>query len=594
MRSADNDGYLLPEAADQFWVDSFGVGRDEFEESTHAPFPKGYITLAQDIVRRSGVVDLLDKWIAEDKAGKRGGGYKPHISFEAALVVLVMHGIASGFAPSYKTMGTTLSRRIGPEAAAQLGIPFLPKESWYFKIYGPLRNVLKAIDPDYFPKYKPMRLGGTPVAERVNRRRRLTPVEYQEVLDNRDPERQAILHARADTFMNLLVQTSVKLAGKHVQNWKGNSALDATFVEVGGHTTYDSSGALKGLHGDPDAGRYSHARTDHDGSKTTKSDGWGYELEITTMLRNHPDEKPTFPLMVTAVNYHKPGKITQAAPDMFRRLAHSGYPAGLIAVDLAYSSLTEENFYAPLVELGHTFAFDYKKSVRNKPFSQLGLQASWEWLIQVDGQFYIAGMPETAITATWDHATGQITDEQLDERLEERERYRLTPKARMDPHGYQRFSVPDPNSYDELVDMKTGEIREKPTVKSITVPPEAGLKFRQKYPYKSKDQIRWYGMRSLVEHSNSFFKDGAHEALGDPRRRFGKGWAYQYLMATVAIVSSNIRKITDLYRRFERPRIGTSDNRDIPTAKRAYRRQNRLAVQAKTADGRTTRYPKRN
>ena len=432
MNRADNDGYLRPEEADPFWVESFGMGREEFEASTHGLFPKGYITQAQSIVRRSGVVELLEKWIAEDKAGKRGGGYAPHISIEAALVVLVMHGIASGFAPSYKTMATTLSRRLDPEAAAQLGIPYLPKVSWYFKIYGPLRNVLKAIDPDYFPKYKPTRLGGPPIAGRVNRRRRLTPAEHQEVLDNRDPERQAILRSRADTFMNLLVQTSVKIAGKHVQNWKGNSALDATFVEVGGHNCHDKHGNLIGLHGDPDAGRYSRIRTDHDGSKTTKSDGWGYELEITTMLRNHPDEKPTFPLLVTAVNYHKPGAITQAAPDMFRRLANCGYPAGLIAVDLAYSSLKEENFYVPLIELGHTFALDYKDSVKQPAFSQLGLQGSWEWIIQVDGQLYLAGMPNYLITATWDRATGKITAKQLDERLEERERYRLTPKARMD------------------------------------------------------------------------------------------------------------------------------------------------------------------
>jgi hypothetical protein len=297
---------------------------------------------------------------------------------------------------------------------------------------------------------------------------------------------------------------------------------------------------------------------------------------------------------VAAVNYHKPGANTEAAADMFGRLADCGYPAGLIAVDIAYSSLKVRNFYRRLVELGHTFALDYKKSVNAPEFSQLGLQASWEWIIQVDGQLYLAGMPDYLVTATWDRATGQITAKQLDERLEERERYRLTPKARMDKDGYQRFSVPDPNTYDELVDMKTGEIREKPTVKSITVPPEAGLKFRQKYPYMGKDHTRWYGMRSLVEHSNSFFKHGAHEALGDPGRRFGKGWAYQYLMATIAVVSSNIRKIQDFYRGLERPRIGTSNNRETPTAKRAYRRKNRLAVQANTVDGRTTRYPKRN
>jgi hypothetical protein len=176
--------------------------------------------------------------------------------------------------------------------------------------------------------------------------------------------------------------------------------------------------------------------------------------------------------------------------------------------------------------------------------SQLGLQASWDRYIQVDGQLYLKGMPEYLVTATWDHANKRITDAQLHGRIEERERYRLKPKQRMDKDGYQRFSLPDPNSYDELADPKTGELMDKPSFKSVTIPPQAGLKFRQLHPFESKEWTRWYGMRSLVEHSNGFVKDGAHEALDDPQRRTGKGWAYQYLMFTIAVVSSNVRKIS--------------------------------------------------
>jgi hypothetical protein len=213
----DNNGYLLPDDVDDFWVDAIGVGRDDWEDSTHAPFAKGYIDLARRIIKRSDIATLVDGWIEEDRAGKRGGGpSQVFVESEAALTVLLMHAIATGFAPSYKQMANTLSRRMSAKKAAKLGVVFQPKVNWYFRIYRPLRKILKAIDPDYFPEYLTTARGGPPVHERLNRHRRLTPEEYAEVVAHRDPTRQAILRERADTFMNLLVQTSVKLAGKHV------------------------------------------------------------------------------------------------------------------------------------------------------------------------------------------------------------------------------------------------------------------------------------------------------------------------------------------------------------------------------------------
>lgn len=48
------------------------------------------------------------------------------------------------------------------------------------------------------------------------------------------PERQQQRQRRIDWFCNELVHNSVKLAGKHLQPWKGNTAIDATFVPVAG------------------------------------------------------------------------------------------------------------------------------------------------------------------------------------------------------------------------------------------------------------------------------------------------------------------------------------------------------------------------
>jgi hypothetical protein len=54
-------------------------------------------------------------------------------------------------------------------------------------------------------------------------------------------------------------------------------------------------------------------------------------------------------------------------------------------------------------------------------------------------------------------------------------------------------------------------------------------------------------MRSLVESNNKVLKGKRYENMGDPGMRSGRGFAFQYLVATLMAVSANIRKIARFF-----------------------------------------------
>ena len=82
------------------------------------------------------------------------------------------------------------------------------------------------------------------------------------------------------------------------------------------------------------------------------------------------------------------------------------------------------------------------------------------------------------------------------------------------------------------------------TQESVTLPPEAGAKFRQEILFGSD---RWHLMyrsiRSADEGMNGFVKDPAHEALDDAGRRRLFGTAAQSLLTAFLLLAANVRKI---------------------------------------------------
>ncbi|MCU1442078.1 MAG: hypothetical protein JWQ59_228 [Cryobacterium sp.] len=81
------------------------------------------------------------------------------------------------------------------------------------------------------------------------------------------------------------------------------------------------------------------------------------------------------------------------------------------------------------------------------------------------------------------------------------------------------------------------------------------------------------------------------EDLSNPYKRPGKGYAYQYLMGTLATISGNVRKLKTFIDRLGGPRDPKSPER----ATRAPRRnpKQRLAMKRAPQDGRSHRHPAR-
>jgi hypothetical protein len=79
---------------------------------------------------------------------------------------------------------------------------------------------------------------------------------------------------------------------------------------------------------------------------------------------------------------------------------------------------------------------------------------------------------------------------------------------------------------------------------SVTIPPEAGAKFRQSLLFGSSEWHRTYAtLRNTNEGFNGYVKDPAHEALDDAGRRRLNGVAAQSILTALLLLAANVRKI---------------------------------------------------
>ena len=82
------------------------------------------------------------------------------------------------------------------------------------------------------------------------------------------------------------------------------------------------------------------------------------------------------------------------------------------------------------------------------------------------------------------------------------------------------------------------------TQQSVTLPPEAGAKFRQELLFGSPQwKTAYNSLRNTNEGMNGYLKDPANEALDDPGRRRIHGVAAQSVLVAFLVVAANVRKI---------------------------------------------------
>lgn len=198
-------------------------------------FATGYIRLAQRIVDGSGCVEFVERWLAEDRAAKHAGGAPRVIGVRAALIILVMHQLESK-GMKYVRIAETLSHRLTGEQCDVIGIPFERRVNWYHRIYSAVRLILGAMDPYPFPTYERTRKGGTPVSERLTRRRVLTAEEYRDLQAWRGPEERRAKQKRIDESPEIR-PTSGLGTGSSPRNHHGRRSTSASEHRAAGFRT---------------------------------------------------------------------------------------------------------------------------------------------------------------------------------------------------------------------------------------------------------------------------------------------------------------------------------------------------------------------
>jgi hypothetical protein len=261
----------------------------------------------------------------------------------------------------------------------------------------------------------------------------------------------------------------------------------------------------------------------------------------------------------------KPGtRIGHSAVRALADIARRGHPAHLLAGDRAYTQCKPEDFQLPARSLGYQLVLDYK-------IDQLGLQGTHQGMILVDGSFYCPAMSEPLINATKDFRDGKIDEATHRARIAERQRLAIRAKSQPDDDGHLRVMCPAANPAPQVrCQLKpkseggNGEVRNRILVTdilathppkiciqgSITLPPDAGAKFRQAFAHETGEWHRAYAtLRNSNEGMNGFIKDGAREAVDDPERRRIRGVAAQSVLVSFQFFAANIRKVNEFLAR---------------------------------------------
>ena len=324
--------------------------------------------------------------------------------------------------------------------------------------------------------------------------------------------------------------------------------------------------------------------------------------------QNKPGESKQFLSLVSVISCHNPGKLSGHAAAHMRRQKDLGFPRFTVVVDRAYNGERIENFHLPAARLGLDLVFDYKKDDlgAQSHFDDLvQVDGSWyvNWMPQglidvtseyleieerinaaerviFDAEHFVKKEKTTqaqmTAMATAERAARKLLDENTDalptqqERLAMRDPYRMIPKGHRDTDGYQRFSyppvekmlvrppashekkatitVPPTLPFDEKVASGQQSARKSRTERAKgTHVKSQPIKHWQRYAYKSPEWRSNYGLRSLVEASNSLLKTKDHGDIETPTKRSGRGYAATYLALAYAVVASNLKRIATFF-----------------------------------------------
>ncbi len=511
---------------------------------------------------RSGKAPVIEAALA------RPTGRRRPLPARAVLTALLC--LALDDRPLFLTEATRLLFcQLSDASRALLGVPgtattrraFLAA---YRRVRYCFHAILSVMDPSALPKNR--RLAPGQLAAKA---RKLVPGEAEDA------------RQRLEAFINALLEASISVLDEEERTaFDGSAGLDATPVPLFSRGPSRRAGLCAS---DPDGGWYVREgdhrdREDHNGKPLRKL-AWALEATIVTTARP-PGAPPSHPNLAVGLALGRPGADPGGTGARVLAAAARGRKTGWLGYDRAYTAALPGRFHLPARALGYKPVMDYRAD-------QLGIQASSQGALLVEGTWHCPALPEPLITATTKLRDHAISRELHDQQIAARGPYRLKRKDGPDTDGYQRLSCPAIGHHPGLIcplredSLSPRDGRPKvlappddpPKVcrqTAITIAPDAGARYRQDLPYGTPAwHARYATLRNTIEGLNGYVKDPAREALGQPARRRVRGIAAQSVFTALLLTAANLRKIRAW-------RALTADPGTRPSARRTRRRRTSL------------------
>jgi hypothetical protein len=521
------------------------------------------VAFAAELIDRSGTAPVIEAALAH-----RTGRRRP-LPVRAVLTALLC--LALDDRPLFLTEATRLLfQRLSPASRQLLGVPGTATTQRAFKAaYRRVRycfgQILKVADPSALPK-----------------NRRLTASELKARTKPMTPDQATAARRRLDALVNALLEASVSVLTQDERGaFDGCTGLDATPVPLFSRGPSKRAGLCAS---DPDGGWYvregDHREREDDKGKPLRKICWALEATIATTARP-PGGPPAMPNLAIGLAMTRPGEDPGGTgARVLASVAARGHKTGPLGYDRAYTAALPSRFQLPARALGYSPVMDYRAD-------QLGIQANTGGAILVEGTWYCPALPEALITATASLRDHAIDRGLYQQQIAARAAYQLKRKDGPDTDGYQRLSCPalghHPGLMCPLRETSLSPRDGRPKVlqppeepariclqTAITIPPDAGARYRQDLPYGSPAwQARYATLRNTIEGLNGYAKDPAHQALGQPARRRVRGIAACSLFTALLLMAANIRKIRSW-------RALTTDGK-AAAAQRARRRRTSLS-----------------
>lgn len=354
-------------------------------EDVHTQFPDRIVSAVFDAVRHSGSVPFVEERI-NDRKQKPG---RPVALPYRALVVGFLLTAVDGKGCLCSEVARTLYRRISPASMRLLDLTPLPatddpvlrrRQRWMTekRVRKALQRFLVVLDPSIHPKGRSM-----PWEELRSKDKPLTEEEIAE------------RHRALSIVVNKILRTPFELLpAKMKQRYEGSAGIDGTPMRVysRGHGVNSETAST-----DPDSGFYRRDGNHSEDDKKAKDGFFAFDINLMVAVDDTPGKRQHLPALPLAMHLDRPGvDQAEAAVWMFQRLKEAGHQPKHLACDGLYTNSKPEMFHIPARAAGWRLVLPVLND-------QLGVQASVEGLLMVEGHWYCPSIPERLINANKDY-----------------------------------------------------------------------------------------------------------------------------------------------------------------------------------------------